>query len=602
MSYKSAMLALLLLGGWQSSPARAVTCAELPERAESIRAMRDHDPAGGLERGRELLERMDDAGPVCAAGRMLVHGAIASNLHILGRNQDAIEAVEAALALAGSVDDPAAVASVRRTAGVVFWEIGAHDRALEHYLAALEASRASGDVGGAARAAGNIGNLHNSLGNWEQARDYHLQALEGFEDIGWKEGIAGTLVNLGALSERIAAARAEAGDARAASDGHEANLEYNRRALRLFEELDNPRGIAYAADNIARALISLDRVEEALIYHRRSLELRREIGDTNGVVNSLLTGAEAMLALDRPDSALGLLDEAGSLVPESNRGLRRQITRQRVAARERLGDFESAFHELQRLMALNDAQAEEDLAARVEQLQETFRADQLEKELALQRARAEVSEQRARRQRLISAASIVSVVLLLLVLGLLYSRYRLGRRVSHTLDRASRTDPLTGLSNRRDMTEQIDRAVARCNEHNEPASLIMADIDSFKRVNDTLGHQVGDEVLVHVAGLIRHQLRGVDTTARWGGEEFLILLPDTRDDGARCVSENLRALMEQSPPHIGGRALSLSLTFGLTEIEPGASVNDLIKRVDDAMYAGKARGKNRVVSAAELSS
>ncbi|WP_376695022.1 diguanylate cyclase domain-containing protein [Wenzhouxiangella sp. EGI_FJ10305] len=591
---------LVLSGVHFSAPAAPLSCGELPERAESIRAMRDHDPAAGVEQGQELLGRIDQAGLDCSAGHMAVQAAVASNLHILGRSQEAIDAVNAALSLGENVDDPIRLASVRRTAGVVFWEIGAHDRALEHYLAALEASRAAGDVGGAARAAGNVGNLHNTLGNWDEARSFHRQALEGFEEIGWREGIAGTLVNLGALAERMGESYAKAGEETRAAAEHQANLDYNRRALRLFEQLDNPRGIAYAADNIARALVELERVEEALSYHRQSLELRREVGDTTGVVNSLLTGAEARLAQGWPDSALVILEEARSLVPESNRELLRQVVRQEVAAYERLGDYESAFRRLERLMSLNDAQASEDLAARVEQLQEAFRADQLEQELALQRARVEVSEQRARRQQMISAASIITVVLLLLVLGLLYSRYRLGRRVSKTLDKAARTDSLTGLSNRRDMTEHIDRAILRRNQHNEPAALVMADIDSFKRINDSLGHQVGDEVLVHVAGLLGDHLRGVDIAARWGGEEFLILLPGTREKGAYSVSRNLARALDNSPPQVGGRPLSLTLTFGVTEIESGADFNDVIKRVDNAMYAGKSQGKNRVVSASEL--
>ncbi|MEE4304000.1 MAG: diguanylate cyclase [Wenzhouxiangella sp.] len=588
-------LALLIL----AFPARPESpgCGEFVDLAAEVRAMRDHDPASGVDRGRELLAQV---GEDCPTGAMLLHSAVASNLHILGRSEAAVEAVDAALGLIGEADDPVESAAVRRTAGVIYWELGAHDRALEQYLAALEASRVAGDIAGAARAAGNIGNLHNSMGNWEEARDYHRQALAGFEEIGWQEGVAGTLVNLGALSARIAEALEQAGESSEAVAEHEANLEYNRRALALFEDIGNPRGIAYAADNIARALIHLGRVEEALEFQRRSLELRREVGDTSGIVNSLLTGAEAMLGLDRPESALEMLDEAESIVPENNRGLLVEVLGLRTDAHERMGDFESAFRAQRRLISLNDAQAAEDLAARVEQLQQTFRAEQLEQELALQRARAEVSEQRARRQQLISTASIVSVLLLLLVLGLLYSRYRLGRRVSHTLDRAARTDPLTGLSNRRDMTEHIDRAILRRNEDNEPSSLIMADIDSFKRINDTLGHQVGDQVLVHVAELIGKQVRGVDVTARWGGEEFLILLPGTREEGARCVSENLRRVIGESPPQINGRSLSLTLTFGVTEIEPGANFNDLVKRVDDAMYAGKARGKNRVVSAGEV--
>lgn len=597
------ILSIAAVLAMQPVAAQQPSCADLLEQAESIRAMRDRNAAEGVERGRELLERLaDSAVAECTAGVMMVHGAVASNLHILGEHEAAIEAVDQALVLAGDVTDPVRIASVRRTAGVVFWEIGAHDRALEHYLAALEASRAADDIGGAARAAGNIGNLHNSLGNWEEARVYHGQALEGFEEIGWQEGIAGTLVNLGALAARMAESHAEAGDSEAARAEHQANFDYNRRALGLFEELENPRGIAYAADNIARALIHLGRVEEALDYHEQALELRREVGDTTGVVNSLQTGADAYLALGREDEALALLAEAEALVPGENRVLLQQILRRQVSALETRGDYQSAFRRLERLMSLNDAQATEDLAARVEQLQQTFRADQLERELALERARSEVSEQRLRRQRLIIAGSIVTVVLLLVVMALLYSRLRLGRRVSHTLDRAARTDPLTGLSNRRDMSERIDRALLRRNEDNEPSSLIMADIDSFKRINDTLGHQVGDDVLVHVANLIRNQVRGMDVAARWGGEEFLILLPGTRESGARSVSENLRRAIEESPPRVSGRPLSLTMTFGLTEIEPGAGFNDLVKRVDDAMYAGKARGKNRVVSTAELAS
>ncbi|NBB93064.1 MAG: diguanylate cyclase [Gammaproteobacteria bacterium] len=594
------LLALAALVVFLPARSEVPDCGSLAERAESIRAMRDRDPAAGVEQGRDLIEQLDAASVSCPSGRMLLHAAVASNLHILGRNPEAVEVIGEALELADGADDPVEAAAVRRTAGVIFWEAGVHDRALEHYLAALEASQAAGDVEGAARAAGNIGNLHNSLGNWEEARRYHLEALEGFERAGWQEGIAGTLVNLGALSARMAEQYQRAGDTEQARAEHEANLDYNRRALAIFEELDNPRGIAYAADNIARALIPLGRVEEALTFQRRSMGLRREVGDTAGVIQSLLTGADAMLVMDRPDDASAMLAEAESMVAPDNRNLKRQVLSKQVEGHEASGDFESAYRLLRELMSLNDAQAAEDLAARVEQLEQSFQAGQLQQELALQRARAELSEQRARRQRLISTASIVSVLLLLLVLGLLYSRYRLGRRVSRTLDHAARTDSLTGLSNRRDMTEKIDRAILRRNEDNEPASLIMADIDSFKRINDTLGHQVGDQVLLHVAELIRKQVRGVDVTARWGGEEFLILLPGTRESGARCVSEKMQRLLADSPPRINGRALALTLTFGVTEIEPGASFNELIKRADDAMYAGKARGKNRVVSFDEV--
>lgn len=591
--------ALLVMAVLYQLPAVAVTCETLSERAGTIRELRDRDPDAGVAQARELLDRSDEVGLDCPAGRMQVHAALASNLHILGRSEAAIEAVQAALALSEDVDDPDRLAAVQRTAGVVYWSIGEHDRALRHYLAALEGSREAGDVAGAARAAGNIGNLHNSMGNFEQARRYHLEALDGFEQMGWDEGVAGTLVNLGALAARVAESLEEDGESQAAREEHRANLDYNRRALELFEQLGNPRGIAYAADNMARALIHLDRVEEALDLHRRSLDLRREVGDTAGVVNSLLTGADAHMRLGDFDEARALLEEADELVPESSRDLARQIVEFRTRLFERMGDYRAAFESQQQLMAISDAESSAAMAARVEQLEQRYRAEQLKKELALERARAEVSQQRARRQQIISTFSIVAVVLLLLILALLYNRYRLGRAVSRSLDVAARTDPLTGLANRREMAERIEAAVDRRQRADEPASLIMADVDSFKRVNDSLGHQVGDEVLQHIADLLRSNVRGQDVASRWGGEEFLILLPATDEPGARSVSENIRQALSESPPQVGERPLACSMTFGVAELAPGETFDELLARVDEALYAGKARGKDRVVAASE---
>src|SRR5699024_8137656 len=112
--------------------------------------------------------------------------------------------------------------------------------------------------------------------------------------------------------------------------------------------------------------------------------------------------------------------------------------------------------------------------------------------------------------------------------------------------------------------------------------------------------QAGDQVLVHVAGVVQRHLRSVDLAARWGGEEFLLLLTGTREEGALHVSEKLRRALGDSPPQVNGGPLLMTLTFGVTEIEPGANLAELIKRADDAMYAGKARGKNQVVSAGEV--
>jgi len=589
------LLALAGVFGVQPVWSQVPSCEALVERAEAIRAMRDHDAAGGVELARKLLEdpALQDAD--CPPGQALLHAAMASNLHIQGQNAAAAEAAQSALSLIDQIETPTQRATVHRVAGVVYWEMDEHDRALGHYHRALESSRQAGDVNGVARTAGNIGNLHTTLGNWDEAERYHLEALGAFESLDWHEGIAGSLVNLGALASRKAAAWESSGEPAAARQAHQDNLDYNSRALELFEQLENPRGIAYASDNLARALVKLGAPDQALAHHERALALRREIGDRVGLVQSLLTGAEALTAMGDHLAAREVLAEALDLAPESNRALHRDVLARQIDSFARSQDFENAFRLQQRLADLQRAAAAEEVVGRVEELEARYRSDQLEQELALQRARAEVSEQRAGRQRLISLAATVTALLLLVIVVLVYNRYRLGNRASKALDRAARTDPLTGLSNRRDMHERIDHAIARCESGGEQAALIMADIDSFKRINDTLGHQVGDAVLRHVSDLIRGQVRGRDVSARWGGEEFLLLLPDTGLAGASQVAENIRRALSESPPMVDGRALRLTMTFGVTELQPGADFNGLLKQVDEALYAGKARGKDRVV-------
>jgi diguanylate cyclase (GGDEF)-like protein len=123
----------------------------------------------------------------------------------------------------------------------------------------------------------------------------------------------------------------------------------------------------------------------------------------------------------------------------------------------------------------------------------------------------------------------------------------------------------------------------------------MADIDQFKAINDQHGHGVGDRVLIEVARRLRARVRGQDCVARWGGEEFLLLLPDTDLAGAAALSEQLRATVAGSPCEIDGHAIGLSLTLGVCQFRSGMSLDDCVQVADEALYAGKRAGRNRVV-------
>ncbi len=162
------------------------------------------------------------------------------------------------------------------------------------------------------------------------------------------------------------------------------------------------------------------------------------------------------------------------------------------------------------------------------------------------------------------------------------------------LEHQANHDPLTGLLNRRSFEEALEREAARTDRYSTPFALLMFDIDHFKAVNDTYGHFVGDDILLAVSRMVSQRLRGPDTLARWGGEEFIALLPETSLEGARAVAEDLRATV---PGTRFSRPGSVTITAGVAAHQAGEPAHALTKRVDDALYAGKEHGRDRVVTA-----
>jgi diguanylate cyclase (GGDEF)-like protein len=186
-----------------------------------------------------------------------------------------------------------------------------------------------------------------------------------------------------------------------------------------------------------------------------------------------------------------------------------------------------------------------------------------------------------------------------LMLGLLSYYFRLASTaVERKMTEFAQTDPLTGLLNRRRMEERLNEEAARFRARGTGFSLVLADVDHFKGVNDEHGHDAGDRVLAGVARVFETGLRNGDAVARWGGEEFLLLLPGTELRAAEDVALRLRAAAERSLAEIGGLPRILTLTFGVASFAPTGSVDACVKAADEALYRGKAAGRNRVVVAA----
>jgi diguanylate cyclase (GGDEF)-like protein len=171
-------------------------------------------------------------------------------------------------------------------------------------------------------------------------------------------------------------------------------------------------------------------------------------------------------------------------------------------------------------------------------------------------------------------------------------------RLSELNKLLSLTDPLTKLYNRRFLEEYYNRQVAEANRRQEPFVVVFLDIDQFKIVNDTYGHELGDKALAAVARTIRNSLRQVDLMVRYGGEEFIIVLPGTDLEGGITVAEKIRQTMASTPIEIeSGETIFLTASLGVASYPPGSnlSVEEIIQRADEAMYQAKIMGKNQVV-------
>jgi diguanylate cyclase (GGDEF)-like protein len=200
----------------------------------------------------------------------------------------------------------------------------------------------------------------------------------------------------------------------------------------------------------------------------------------------------------------------------------------------------------------------------------------------------------------VQVVMFVSVVVLDL-LGALGFILLVKERIERTVQQHAMTDGLTGIFNRRAFMARADRELAIAQRKHQPLSLLIFDIDHFKRINDTYGHAAGDAALVEISGVVGRRLRQQDTFGRYGGEEFCILLPDTGEQGALVLAEDLRKLVEATPVQIGTEQVVLTISLGVCVCGAGCihstdDFNMLLNDADRALYQSKAQGRNRTVS------
>jgi diguanylate cyclase (GGDEF)-like protein len=458
-----------------------------------------------------------------------------------GDNPAALACLTSALELHRAVGNRLMEAETLNSLGNVHHELGAYAQALEAYNASLAIFQQSGNRIGLAEALNNLGNIHGELKEYVEAEEYHGRSLTLAKEAGNRRTEAISSGNLGlTYYERGEHARA---------------LELFTASLSLAREVGDracEAGILANMGNVHRALGDLGRGFE---HYHASLEVSRLHGIR-------FYEAQARLLLGEAFAEQGQVNEA---LDHLSAALRMHVE---IGAREQEFSVHAA------LSAAHEAAG--NVAAALKHYKEFHRVREevwsTESDRRIQSILVQAEVERTRRE-----AEIL-------------------REKNEELDRLSREDSLTGLSNRRHVDERLALEWERARRFGRDLSVVLADLDHFKSINDRFSHAAGDEVLRAVGRILRESTRQLDVVGRWGGEEFVLVLVETPPEKAALFCEKLRAAVEAFDWPAIHPGLSVTISMGVAGNVGVDSPESLLAAADARLYQAKREGRNRVQS------
>ena len=520
--------------------------------------------------------------------------------------------------------------------GLGFYNLNQYSNALEYLKLASKIYDKEDDKPNVARCYNNIGNIYNKLSVFNEAMEYHLLSLKLEEELDEKEGIISSLNNIGNVLKNI--------------DEFDQALEYYQKALNISYEISNNKSIAVALNNIGNIYLSQENYEYALSFHNRSLVIKKELKDNFGIATSYNNigisyqglGSTAK-ALENYNISLAMMkklkDGNGIASSYFHIGITYFEKKNETKASDNLEkalayaqnydnkqimsscykilaeiyskqkDYLKAYTAITLYTQMKDELVSAQTQKTVAELQIRYETEKKEKEIELLKTNASITDYQSK----VDEMFIVFLVIILIVVAVMgfffYFQFRQKANSNKTIEEQNaklleayikmeelaKTDALTGLSNRHDMYQKIKHETDRFERNEKPFTILMGDIDNFKKINDTYGHDAGDHVLTSVAALMTTTMRKQDIASRWGGEEFLILLPETDLEGGKKIAEILRETIKKELIQYKNHNLNVTITIGLSVYNRVRDVNESIKEADKAMYVGKIRTKNCVV-------
>ena len=481
-----------------------------------------------------------------------------------------------ALAQARRLDYAAGEAAALRNESIALWYREEYQQALERVLQAQGLYEKLGDEAGIAACLSTTGTIYLNLDQYDSAFATYQRALEIAERRGDENRVGIVLTNLGTTSLGM--------------NRPEQALGYLQRSLEILQRTGSELSVLTALGNIGGAQRRLAHYDEALATNERIIALAEKFDSKVRLADALSDTGQILMLLKRYDEATPYLTRAVNVArADKLKRNERETELQWVKLEEARGNFQAALQHFYNEDALRSELFTEERARVTAELQQKYEAEKKERELEA-RALQLVAQRNARN-------FFVATSLLVFVIAVAnYGRFRGKRREAELLDRLVRTDALTGLSNRRALMESFAQEQKRVQRGAAPFSVVLADVDHFKQVNDRFGHDIGDEVLKRVAASIRTSARDVDRPARWGGEEFLVLLPECARNEAVAIAERMRTRLHELCVDANGQALQVTASFGVSSLDGGEALDACIRRCDEALYKAKHAGRDHVVA------
>jgi diguanylate cyclase (GGDEF)-like protein len=433
--------------------------------------------------------------------------------------------------------------------------VGLYADALKNMFEALSVFDAKEDRAMASKCLNAVGYTYVLMNEFDQALVHLTRSAELARGLESKIHLANTLDSLGAAYLGL-------GDLDRALESSLESIQVCRSEGALIKEAEYLLGLGA----IYSAKGDVEKAEECL---GDSLSLARKYGYRFVEAGALRYLGQLACRKQEATKAIKLLEESLKLCTEIGASHKTYVCLSDLAkVCKDAGDFEAALSYFEKYHAAKEAIFSEQTEFRVKSLEVSYKLKEANREKELYYLK-NVALQREVEERMKAQALAEHLAI---------------------------TDPLTGLSNRRQLLDLAEREVEHANRYQRTLSLIIFDLDHFKRVNDTFGHAAGDKVLVTISTFVQSTVRKCDIIGRYGGEEFALLLPETEGQNALTMFERIRRAIEEMKIELDGQAASVTISAGIAEVNllsRGDSLETLLDRADKALYAAKAAGRNQ---------